>query len=601
VDWKKSDWYGLYRERWGKEIVPDAYAHPAKYARGLIRRIYRHLLDQGYILPGDTVLDPFAGVALGALDAQRNGLNWWGNELEEKFVKLGMQNLVRWDNRYRRLWPDTWGSASLTMGDSRELVKILARRLREIEVLQGVVSSPPHSTSSAPPTSCQGYEAGSLSMNEGDGQAYGDSPGQLAAMPEGDVEAVVSSPPYAGSMSQHDGANDADARLQRKDTAGFDISEALIRSGPHSQQNQPQRYSDNPANLGNMSAVVSSPPYASSVNSKQHGIDWDKAGSWRKGRRRGEGTQHEQTLRDSLSYSDTPENLGNMPDGDISAVITSPPFGAGETRDRSPMSPGHVADCITRAYTQDRQGTTAGNLAHLETDEEGLEAVISSPPYSQRTVHGQAGIDMEKLLGNTTGLGSQIYTQDQYGNTEGQLGTMKEGNLDAAVTSPPYRSGGHHSGVFDTWGGEISNGKGGCSDWAKRDIDYGQSPGQMEQMGSEDNFWTAARAIVDQCYLLLKPGAVAVWVVKRFVRDKQIVEFPDQWRRMCEAAGFETVEWIRAWVVEEHGAQQDLFGNHHPRKVERKSFFRRLYESKYPENSIDWEDVIIMRKKEAPC
>ncbi|HUW08353.1 MAG TPA: hypothetical protein VM537_01430 [Anaerolineae bacterium] len=86
-------------------------------------------------------------------------------------------------------------------------------------------------------------------------------------------------------------------------------------------------------------------------------------------------------------------------------------------------------------------------------------------------------------------------------------------------------------------------------------------------------------------------------MVKRFVRNKEIVDFPDQWRRMCEAAGFETVEWIRAWVVEEHGGQMDLWGENHTRKVERKSFFRRLYESKYPHNAIDYEDVIIMRRK----
>ena len=124
---------------------------------------------------------------------------------------------------------------------------------------------------------------------------------------------------------------------------------------------------------------------------------------------------------------------------------------------------------------------------------------------------------------------------------------------------------------------------------------YGDSPGQLGQTETDD-FWTAARAIVDQCYLLLKPGAVAVWVVKRFVRDKQIVDFPDQWRRMCEAAGFETVEWIRAWVVEEHGEQVDLWGNNHSLKVERKSFFRRIYERKFPDNRIDFEDVLIMRR-----
>jgi len=397
-----GDWHGLYRERWGDDLVPDAYAHPAKFARALIRRIYKHLLLEGYIKPGDTVMDPFGGVALGALDAMRNGLHWWGNELEEKFVKLGNQNIILWNKRYGSLWPDTWGSAVLTQGDSRELAGMR-------------------------------------------------------------VEGVVSSPPYANR-----GLGDGD--------------------GP--------------------------------------GASGERYGKW---------TITEKAYTAGNEYGTSPGQLAAMKEGELSAVVSSPPFGEGETRDRAPVQGGHVADCITRAYTQDKQGSTPGNLAHMK----------------------------------------------------------------AVVSSPPYRGGGHHSGVFDTWGGEI--GKTDTPAWSRlaknsADNGYGQAEGQMEQMGKEDDFWTAARQIVDQCYLLLKPGAVAVWVVKRFVRDKQIVDFPDQWRRMCESAGFVTVEWIRAWVVEEHGEQMDLFGNSHTRGVERKSFFRRLYESKYPENSIDWEDVLIMRK-----
>ena len=75
---KHIDWYGLYSDGWGDDIVPDAYSHPAKYARGLIRQIYRYALEQGYLKAGDHVVDPFGGVALGSLDAARYGLNWTG-------------------------------------------------------------------------------------------------------------------------------------------------------------------------------------------------------------------------------------------------------------------------------------------------------------------------------------------------------------------------------------------------------------------------------------------------------------------------------------------------------------------------------------------
>lgn len=74
-------WPGLYREGWGRDIVPEAYAHPAKYARALIRKIYAHAVDLGWLEPGDVVLDPFGGVALGGLDASYHGAHWVGVEL----------------------------------------------------------------------------------------------------------------------------------------------------------------------------------------------------------------------------------------------------------------------------------------------------------------------------------------------------------------------------------------------------------------------------------------------------------------------------------------------------------------------------------------
>lgn len=83
---QKLNWHGLYNESWQGEIVPEAFAHPAKFSRALIRQIYRYLLEEGHIKPGDHIVDPFGGVALGALDAMRNGLHWYGKELEPRFA-----------------------------------------------------------------------------------------------------------------------------------------------------------------------------------------------------------------------------------------------------------------------------------------------------------------------------------------------------------------------------------------------------------------------------------------------------------------------------------------------------------------------------------
>ncbi len=85
---------------------------------------------------------------------------------------------------------------------------------------------------------------------------------------------------------------------------------------------------------------------------------------------------------------------------------------------------------------------------------------------------------------------------------------------------------------------------------------------------------------MQQCYQILAPGSVAIWVLKAFVRNKAIVDFPGQWQQLGEACGFETIEVIRAWLIEDRGAQYDLFGGLEERKVERKSFFRRLAEKR---------------------
>lgn len=124
--------------------------------------------------------------------------------------------------------------------------------------------------------------------------------------------------------------------------------------------------------------------------------------------------------------------------------------------------------------------------------------------------------------------------------------------------------------------------------------DYGESDGQTGAMVAAD-FWSASRVILEQVYAVLKPGGHAIWVLKRFVRAGRIVEFPDQWLALCEAVGFRLVCRHRAMLVVDTGEQRDVFGNHKRLSRQRKSFFRRLAEA-HGSPSVDWEDVICMRK-----
>lgn len=328
-----TDWHKLYNEGWKGEIMPEAFKHPAKYSRALIRHIYQHMRDEGWIEPGDQVIDPFGGVGLGALDAMRLGLNWTGIELEPAFHVLGNENIALWNSRYRELFPG-WGTARLLNGDSRGLVRLVG----------------------------------------------------------GECEAAVSSPPYADG-GIHQGGED----------------------------------------------------------------------TW---------------FKDSQT--------------------------------------------------------------------------------------------------------------EKYGTTPGQLGAMKAGDFDASVSSPPFENGlpqqdRNFSAPHDSSG--------------NLNVDYGTTDGNIGN-ATGDTFWTAARAIVEQVYTALRPGGHAAWVVKAFVKNKQIQDFPGQWQALCESVGFITLHEHRAWLVEHRGTQFDMDGNGHSKQVERKSFFRRLAEQKGSPR-IDFEVVLCMMKPEA--
>jgi hypothetical protein len=358
-----SDWAGCYGEGW-TDICPESFAHPAKYSRALIRRIYEHAFAEGWLHAGETILDPFGGVALGGLDAMRLGLHWTGVELEERFVSLGQENIALWNARYSRL--PHWGTATLLQGDSRQLAAIA-------------------------------------------GQAAG----------------VVSSPPYESCLDR--GVVDKDLRREW---------------------------------------------------AREHGIS---------------NAEHVSPI-----------------DMDIHRL-------------------------------QGYGGASPGQLGAMRGG--GYDAAVSSPPYDCHVVKARSS---ELEAGRIDG--KNLVTSGSFGRTRGVLFGEK----------------------------------------------YGDTVGNL---GNDTAFWPAARAIVDQVYQVLRPGGVAIWVLKAYVRNKQIVDFPGQWRQLCESAGFETLHEHKAWLVEERGTQHTLDNGTETKVVKRVSFFRRLAERK-GSPAIDFEQVVCMRKPE---
>ena len=203
---KIDEWTGCYPSNWKGVIVPEAMVHPAKFSSKLIQKIYEHLRDEGWIEPGSTVIDPFGGVALGALHAMLAGLNWYGVELEERFWKLGNANIEKWQKDFRVI--PHLGTAQLFHGDSRKLIEVL--RVGNVAV---EVSSPPYVDSINSDHNGIDWQKAKKDYpgrinhpnrinkhNErANGMHYGSTPGQLGAMKADGLDVALSSPPFLQS------------------------------------------------------------------------------------------------------------------------------------------------------------------------------------------------------------------------------------------------------------------------------------------------------------------------------------------------------------------------------------------------------------------
>lgn len=453
----EDEWKGVYKESWTGVICPDAFAHPAKFSRALIRAIYDHVVAEGWATKGDSVVDPFGGVALGGLDAMRHGLNWYGCELEAKFHGLGNQNIALWNERYSRM--PNWGSAVLLNGDSRKLAEVL-------------------------------------------------------------------------SASE---------------------------------------------------CCVSSPPYIDAISSGKNGIDWDKA---RKQTRSGD-----HYVAEEMNYGSSDGQLGAMKEGDRSIAITSPPFPQPHTGGGGINENGYVGadrkrdDIGSRTYQGKGGKRSEGNLEAL--DASGFEMVVAD---TQSSADGNSKGRLDSADFGEPARHHLSVSSPPFENIEGANALRKHKNPAAVAEkrSAEYASRklrGHQASKEAILAQLVR----------ENDYNYGSDPQNVGNQKGE-TFWSASRTILEQLHQVLTPRAHAVFVVKSFVRNKQIVDFPDQWAQLCEAVGFKLLHHHRALLTEDYGTQETFDGEGKTLTIARKSFFRRLAESKGSPR-IDWESVLCFEKR----
>lgn len=295
--------------------------------------------------------------------------------------------------------------------------------------------------------------------------------------------------------------------------------------------------------------------------------------------------------------------------GTLGAAVSSPPFLATEGGCKVARSGPINSALMSRhnATGNDRYGTTQGQVGALRAGD--LAAVLTSPPYAEcvQGEHGEQETAEESMAKRKTPGGSlgQSCRNGGYGKEAGQVGALKEGELSAVVTSPPYegtpvvdpprgREGGASGGIGTQYKlGNRPKGAGRKADGQYTES-YGGATGQIGVTAGE-TYWSAVKAIYGQVHSCLRPQGVFALIVKDYIKAKRRVPLCDQTCQLLTALNFQVFLRCRCWLVKED-RHPGLFGEDVVETKSRKSFFRRLYEKKHPQNRIDWEEVIWCRK-----
>lgn len=363
-----------------RHYVRDSMTHPAKMSVMLCRE-----LIQRYTREGELVLDPMAGIGTTLVEAALLGRNAVGVELESKFVRISKRNIELLERFGAR------GRAEIIKGDARMLSELLAGRV------DSIVFSPPYSEGIGHDSgdNADGRFKQRLEMQRRYTRSMA-SRGNIANLPHGQVDAVITSPPFAG---QSGGKGERSRTPINRRYPG--LFERCIGGNKGA-------LSDHPAQIDNLpyrpDAIVFSPPFSSSEFDCRHGIKGPLSPNLR-GRGAWEG-RYKARLR--------ADNIGRLNHGQIDAVITSPPFEEynqyrGGTQDEQRMMGGSRPS----PYSKNRKNI--GNLGY------GVDTIITSPPYSESMTKRRKGYTTCPQLSKTRNMGAD--------SSDENIGNLSHGRI----------------------------------------------------------------------------------------------------------------------------------------------------------------------------
>jgi len=298
--------------------------------------------------------------------------------------------------------------------------------------------------------------------------------------------------------------------------------------------------------------IISSPPYAENTHHSDNPQELEYLRPGRKARVAGTAGERE-------------DNIGQLSYDQADKIITSPPYSNVVSNDKE----GPSAGANERKYGRWKKGT-AKKQSYTQSDElSKINKIITSPPFGQAQSGGgiaKKGYDGPKHS-PTDLIGKRSYMPENTGKNKKNISNMPY--ADKVITSPPYQ---------ETISKSTSRM---CREEMDRKLwhsDYGNDKKNIGNL-KQQTYLEAMAIVYDRCYRVLKSEGLMILILKDFIRKGKRVPLGEDTIKLCELAGFTYIKTYH-------------------RKIENPSFWRILYEQKYPDaEKIDCEDILCFRKE----
>jgi hypothetical protein len=531
----QSEWHGCYDDGWKGMIVDEAFAHPAKMAYGLLTRIVRRMVDEGWVEAGQVVGDPFGGIGTGGIVSAYYGLHWVGVELEPRFVELAGKNF----DLHRPRWENLPGCVAprIVNGDSRRFAGLV-----------------------------------------------------------GEAAAVVTSPPYAEAIKNEQ--NDSDV-LSAKEASGEIDQSSFRSPGPYSQCRQKRSYGTTPGQIGalkegTLAGVVTSPPWTEcgktlNVEGKCRQVTTERS---RQVHEPAYGTTPGQIGALKEGALALPCSIcGTLTNGDESCQQIGRTTFAVQTGQKPGPSPS--SETAGDAATAEQQRTCTSTTS--KTPKQLAGNGTTGRKTSKRSA-GPATPDDMPSPENTDSTNASS-AEPKSGPEAGRLSSADQTNAANDTSETPSKPTEHESSAALLCAAcAASQSNTDCEDTSTAPTTAQEPPKRRANKRPVDpnaqTYWSEMAKVYREVHKAMKPGAVMACVVKDYISGGKRVPLCDDTCTLLAHLGFDVFERTRAMLVkrDEHPGLFDE-GEAVVKEVSRKSFFRRLAEKKGSPR-IDHEEVL---------